>query len=44
MVLDKERVYKKNKYDEPKSFNMLIESIGTLPSHQIVFDALTIRK
>tara|TARA_B110000211_G_scaffold28574_1_gene28959 strand:- start:81 stop:1730 length:1650 start_codon:yes stop_codon:yes gene_type:complete len=44
MVLDKERVYKKNKYDEPNSFNILIESIGVLPSHQIVFDALTILK
>ena len=44
MVLDNERVYKTNKYNEANSFNFSVESIGILPSHQIVYDALTILK
>jgi len=44
MVLDNERVYKTNKYNEANSFNFCVESIGILPSHQLVYDALTILK
>ena len=44
MVLDKERVFKTDKYNEPNSFNFCVESIGILPSHQIVYDALMIFK
>ena len=44
MVLDKERVYKTNIYNEPNSFNFCVESIGVLPSHQLVYDSFTILK
>ena len=44
MVLDKERVYKADIYNEPNSFMFKVESIGMLPSHQIVYDAFTICK
>jgi DNA-directed RNA polymerase subunit L len=41
MLLDKERVYKSNAYKQPNSFNYCVESIGILPSHQIVYDSLS---
>ena len=44
MVLDKERVFKTDKYNQPNSFNFCVESIGMIPSHQIVYDGLTIFK
>ena len=42
MLLDKERVFKTDIYNEPNSFIFKVESIGMLPSHQIVYDAFTI--
>ena len=44
MLLDKERIYRANKYNEPNSFNYCVESIGVLPSHQIVYDSLVMLK
>ena len=41
MLLDKERVFQTNTHKEPNSFHYCVESIGTLPSHQIVYDSLT---
>jgi DNA-directed RNA polymerase alpha subunit/DNA-directed RNA polymerase subunit L len=40
MLLDKERVYKSDIYKKPNSFHYCVESIGALPSHQIVYDSL----
>ena len=41
MLLDKERVFQTNVHKEPNSFHYCVESIGALPSHQIVYDSLT---
>ena len=41
MLLDKERVFQTNTYKEANSFHYCVESIGVLPSHQIVYDSLT---
>ena len=41
MLLDKDRVYKSNSYKQPNSFHYCVESIGVLPSNQIVYDSLS---
>jgi len=40
MLLDKERVHRSDIYKQPNSFHYCVESIGALPSHQIVYDSL----
>ena len=40
MLLDKQRVYKSDTYKQPNSFHYCVESIGSIPSHQIVYDSL----
>jgi DNA-directed RNA polymerase subunit L len=42
MLLDAERIYKKNKFGEPDSVKFCIESVGNLESNQIMYDALSI--
>jgi DNA-directed RNA polymerase subunit L len=42
MLLDAERIYKKNKFGEPDIVKFCIESVGNLESNQIMYDALTI--
>jgi len=42
MLLDAERIYKKNKFGEPDIIKFSIESVGNLESNQIMYDALTI--
>jgi DNA-directed RNA polymerase subunit L len=41
MLLDAERIYKKNKFGEPDIVKFCIESVGNLESNQIMYDALT---
>ena len=43
-LLDIDRVCLTNKYNEPNSFSYCVESIGMLPSHQIVYDSLVLLK
>jgi DNA-directed RNA polymerase subunit L len=42
MLLDAERIYKKNKFGEPEIVKFCIESVGNLESNQILYDAFTI--
>jgi DNA-directed RNA polymerase subunit L len=42
MLLDSERIFKKNKFGEPDIVKFCIESVGNLESNQIMYDALTI--
>jgi len=42
MLLDAERIFKKNKFGEPDIVKFCIESVGNLESNQIMYDALTI--
>ena len=42
LLLDAERIYKKNKFGEPDIIKFCIESVGNLESNQIMYDALTI--
>jgi DNA-directed RNA polymerase alpha subunit/DNA-directed RNA polymerase subunit L len=40
-LLDAERIYKKNEFDEPISVKFCVESVGNLPADQLVYDALS---
>ena len=40
-LLDAERIYKKNEFDEPLSVKFCVESVGNLPADQLVYDSLS---